>query len=111
MTTTSARRSPPAWRAGALWLAGLPAVPRLIGFRRRHPWLYTARTQVVTLTNCQLVYHATHEAHRLSVALNVAGCEVNFDVNNRTTGRCGGAGADPNGRHLIVPPHGWAIVG
>ena len=84
----------------------------LVSVRRQHPWLYTARTQVVTLTNCQLVYHATHEAHRLSVALNVAGSEANLDVDD--AGRrvlAGGAGAHMNGRHLIVPPHGWAIVG
>lgn len=47
----------------------------LVGLRRRHPWLVTARTRAVQLTNQRYVYEAVEQAGpgRLTVTLDVAG--------------------------------------
>ena len=44
----------------------------LIGLRRRHPWLTTARTETLDLTNTRIVYrvHARDGQHRLDVELD-----------------------------------------
>ncbi len=43
----------------------------LIGLRRRHPWLHTARTSPLQLTNTQYVYQTRSGDDALLVALNV----------------------------------------
>ena len=45
----------------------------LIGLRRRHPWLTTARTETRELTNTRLVYrvHSRDGQHHLDVELDV----------------------------------------
>lgn len=46
---------------------------QLIGVRRRHPWLATARTRDVELTNERYVYEAYDDTHQLRVTLDLAG--------------------------------------
>ena len=83
----------------------------LISLRRQHPWLHAARTQVITLTNRQLVYDSTHEADRLTIALNVGDSEYRHDVDDGSRRvLAGGAGAHMDGSRLVVPPHSWAII-
>jgi cyclomaltodextrinase len=43
----------------------------LIGVRRRHSWLHSARTEVLHLANEQFVYRVSDGEHRLLVALNL----------------------------------------
>ena len=43
----------------------------LIGMRRRHPWLHTARTSPLQLANRQYVYQTRNGPDALVVALNI----------------------------------------
>ena len=43
----------------------------LIGLRRRHPWLHTARTSASKVTNTQYVYQTRCDSDALLVALNI----------------------------------------
>jgi cyclomaltodextrinase len=52
----------------------------LIGLRRRHDWLHTARVEDVHLANEQYVYAVSDGTHRLLVALNVGMEAVKLDV-------------------------------
>ena len=45
----------------------------LIGLRRRHPWLVSARTDVVELTNARYVYRSRGDGGELTVELDVIG--------------------------------------
>jgi cyclomaltodextrinase len=67
----------PAFPAGPGELSelGLPTYrlhQELIGLRRRHRWLHTARTMTLHLANEQLVYETAADGRRLVVALSVA---------------------------------------
>lgn len=57
----------------------------LIGLRRRHPWLTTARTETLELTNTRLVYrvHARDGQHRLDVELDVTAPAVTVRDDDR----------------------------
>ena len=83
----------------------------LISFRRQHSWLHTARTQVVALTNQQLVYDTTGGAHCLTVALNLAESEVSYNLEGMERRIIAGvASANLDCGRLTLPPHGWAIA-
>ena len=67
-----ARRSPP--RPTALPTTGWPTYrlhQTLIGLRRRNPWLHTARTRTIHLTNRQMTLEARNGADHLLIALNL----------------------------------------
>ncbi len=77
---------------------------RLIGLRRRHPWLHTARSRVVALTNTSLVFEVSGGHDRLTVALNIDDSPLQVD---------GAADAELVEGRLHggeVPPHGWAVL-
>ena len=80
----------------------------LIGLRRRHPWLHTATSRPLTLTNTGYVIEVTDGSHRLVVALNLGDetLPVDTDAGQRLAGS---ATARPGG--FTVPPHGWAVFG
>ena len=80
----------------------------LIGLRRRHPWLHTATSRPLTLTNTGYVIEVTDGSHRLVVALNLGDetLPVDTDAAQRLAGS---ATARPGG--FTVPPHGWAVFG
>jgi len=80
----------------------------LIGLRRRHPWLHTATSRPLTLTNTGYVYEVTDGIHRLVVALNLSDepLPVSADGAERLAGL-----ADAGSTGVTVPPHGWAIFG
>jgi cyclomaltodextrinase len=89
----------------------------LIGLRRRHPWLHTARTQVLELAGQQFVYAAASAGEqRLVVALNLADTAAHHPAG--LIGPAGPAGrilagspdAELDSDQLTVPAHGWAIV-
>jgi cyclomaltodextrinase len=83
---------------------------RLIGLRRRHPWLVRARSTFTTLTNTAAAYTVGDGEHALAVALNLAGgpAEVALRAGRRWT-VAEGTGRVAGDR-VTLPGHGWAIV-
>ena len=100
---------------GDLSPLGLPTFrlhQELIGLRRRHRWLHTARTTTLHLTNEQLVYEAVGGGERLVVALSVADGPVEVPAPHVGTLLAGSAdvlGAATDGGRLRLPPHAWAV--
>ncbi|WP_242419467.1 DUF3459 domain-containing protein, partial [Frankia sp. CpI1-P] len=85
----------------------------LIGLRRRHPWLHTARTRPLHLTNEQLVYETSAEGQRLLVVLNLAGAPA--DCPAPDAGQLVAGHADlvqPGTAQALarLPPFGWAVL-
>lgn len=88
----------------------------LIGLRRRHPWLHTAKTSAVRLTNRHYIYRSEHGPDILLVALNVDDCaplqlslhEHGFAEGHIVAGSC----APPQEvvRHAEIEPNGWLIL-
>ena len=86
---------------------------RLIGFRRRHPWLVRARTAAEQLTTSALALRLRGAAagEQAVLLLNVGDTEFRFHVDAAglsvaETAEAGAAVTDP----LLVPPHSWAIL-
>jgi len=92
---------------------------RLIGFRRRHPWLVRARTEAAHLEPSALALRARGEraGEQVLLLLNVGDAELRFAVDTAglTVAETGigtgditraGAAIDP----LLVPPHSWTIL-
>ncbi len=87
----------------------------LIGLRRRHPWLHTAKTTALKLTNTQYIYRTTAGDGSLIVALNVDDAPFTVSLPDLGTPAgtvIAGSGAPP--QHEIaeteVAPHGWLII-
>jgi cyclomaltodextrinase len=86
----------------------------LIGMRRRHPWLHTARTHTVELANTHFFFAATYEEQRLLVALNLADAPVTRSVFYACDIVAGNAVCHHTGAaqtEITLSPHGWAILG
>jgi len=87
----------------------------LIGLRRRHAWLHTARTTPLRLANSQYVYRTGSGSDALVVALNVDDSPLHLSLSELGVGRgriAAGSGV-PNEDvidSLDVEPHGWVIV-
>ena len=87
----------------------------LIGLRRRHPWLYTARTTALVLTNTRYVYRTSSDAGSLVVALNLDDAPLRMSLSEFSLGSArllagSGAPAEDLVEALDVEPHGWAIL-
>jgi glycosidase len=82
----------------------------LIGLRRRHPWLYRARSRVNELHNTDLVLEAFHENDRLWVALNLADAPITRAI-AAPVAKLAGDGAVRKGAtsEITLEPHGWGI--
>ncbi|MDO0976499.1 alpha-amylase family glycosyl hydrolase [Mycolicibacterium frederiksbergense] len=83
----------------------------LIGLRRRNPWLHTATTEAVQLTNTGYVYRTSAGDRALVVALNIDDEPLSAQL--PAAGHVvAGSGAPPAERvqQLVVPAHGWVIV-
>jgi glycosidase len=87
----------------------------LIGLRRRHPWLHTARTSPLRLANTQYVYATRNGADVLLVALNVDDgplslslAELGFGAGQIVAGS--GARAESVVSEVEIEPHGWLII-
>ena len=86
----------------------------LIGMRRRHPWLHTARTRAVELGNAHFIYDASYEEHRLLVALNLADVPITRSLPHLGNILAGDAACHQAGSsqtQMTLSPHGWAILG
>jgi glycosidase len=76
---------PGSWDDGAAWM--LRHVQRLVGLRRRHPWLVTARTTTLELTNTRYVYRAEPGPGRQGAAGGSSCLVVELDLTgDRPTG-------------------------
>ena len=96
---------------GELSPLGLPTYAlhqELIGLRRRHRWLHTARTTTLHLANEQLAYEAVGDGQRLVVALSVD--EQPAEVPVKGAGRVLAGAADVAGGRVRLPAHGWAVL-
>ena len=85
----------------------------LIGLRRRHPWLHTARTSPVRLTNTQYVYATRTGADVLLVALNIDDAPLSLSLPELGFGAgqiVAGAPAQSVVGQTEVAPHGWLII-
>lgn len=87
----------------------------LIGLRRRHPWLHTAHTSPLHVTNRQYIYQTRNGAEALIVALNIDNTPLSVSLPECGFGKgeiLAGSGAPP--RHIVataeVEPHGWLII-
>ncbi|WP_018599836.1 alpha-amylase family protein [Mycobacterium sp. 155] len=87
----------------------------LIGLRRRHPWLHTATTAALKLTNTQYIYRSTAPEGTLIVALNVDDVALTVslpDLGVPSGTVIAGSGA-PSHTDIVtteVGPHGWLII-
>jgi glycosidase len=87
---------------------------RLIGFRRRHPWLARARTEAAQLAQTALALRMRGEraGEQALLLLNVGDTEFRFAVDTaglavaETADITEAGSSDP----LLVPPHGWTIL-
>jgi glycosidase len=86
---------------------------RLIGFRRRHPWLVRARTTSEQLENTALALRlrGENDGEQALLLLNTGDNEFRFTVDAAgltaaETAVAGAVPADP----LLVPPHSWTIL-
>ncbi|MEU0499123.1 alpha-amylase family protein [Mycobacterium sp. NPDC006124] len=87
----------------------------LIGLRRRHPWLYRARSSALHLTNGQYVYRTSSEEGTLVVALNVDDSPLRMSLTELGFGSgtvVAGSGVPPQDvvDSVDVEPHGWAVL-
>jgi glycosidase len=82
---------------------------RLIGFRRRHPWLVRARTAVEHLTNEAIAFRVGDE---ILVLLNIGDNSFRFpiDVAGFAVAETPDPGARPDDP-AEVPAHSWVILG
>ena len=85
---------------------------RLIGFRRRHPWLVRARTVTEHLENEAMALRVSADGGEILLLLNVGDEPRRFpvDAGSLTVAESAEPGVvSPN--PLEVPPHSWRILG
>ena len=87
----------------------------LIGLRRRHPWLHSARTSPLRLTNTQYVYETRNGSSVLLVALNVDDAPLSLSLPELGFGQgqiAAGSGAPPQSvvGEAEIEPNGWLII-
>jgi glycosidase len=110
---------------------GMPIFHRhqeLIALRRRHPWLVTAQTEVLHVTNPLLVYRSRDTGtldgtadggDAVVVLLSTDDEPVRWELpadvpvpgDGAATLLAGTGELADGGRTVVLPPHGWAIVG
>jgi cyclomaltodextrinase / maltogenic alpha-amylase / neopullulanase len=87
----------------------------LVGLRRRNPWLHTAQTTPLQVTNEQYVYRTSLGDDALVVVLNVAETALELSLNDvglnhgRVVAGSGLPSEDAVDR-VHVAPHGWCVV-
>jgi cyclomaltodextrinase len=81
----------------------------LIGVRRRHDWLHTARTRRVHLTNEQLGYEVADGDRRLLVCLNAADEPAGVPAPDAARVLAGAADLTQPGTALLAP-HAFAVL-
>ncbi|MEJ5946647.1 alpha-amylase family glycosyl hydrolase [Pseudokineococcus basanitobsidens] len=91
---------------------GLPVMAlhqELVGLRRRHRWLHTARPSVLQVENRRLVVASEGgPGERLLLALSLEDGPVTLEVPGATEVLAGEAHLD--GGSVRLGPHGWAVL-
>jgi cyclomaltodextrinase / maltogenic alpha-amylase / neopullulanase len=84
---------------------------RLIAFRRRHPWLASARTVTEHLVNEAMALRASAEGGDILLLMNLGDDPYRFpvDAGPLTVAETPEADAAPEDP-LLVPPHSWTIL-
>ncbi|GAC1401884.1 MAG: alpha-amylase family protein [Mycobacterium sp.] len=87
----------------------------LIGLRRRNPWLHTARTSPLTVTNTRYIYASRNGDDVLLVALNVDDAALSLSLSELGVGQgriVAGSGAPAPSivETTEIEPHGWLII-
>jgi glycosidase len=84
---------------------------RLIGFRRRHPWLVRARTTAEHLTNEAVALRSTADRKSVLLLLNISDDQYKFplDVGGLAVAETPDPGSQP-ADPLLVPPHSWTLL-
>jgi glycosidase len=85
----------------------LDAHRALIALRRRHPWLWRARTDVVEVTNMTLVLRTAVDAEAVIVALNIGDSPASLPVADARALAAGEATLRDS--RVELPPRGWAV--
>jgi glycosidase len=80
----------------------------LIGLRRRHPWLHTARTDVVHIANETLVLRTATGEGALITALSVAATERRMPAAGATDVLAGPGRLE--GAEIVLPAGGWMVA-
>ncbi|MEE6287156.1 alpha-amylase family protein [Georgenia sp. MJ173] len=81
----------------------------LLALRRRHPWLWDARPEILTTTNTELVYRvAGPSGESLVVALNIDEQPARLDVPAATAVAAGAGRLD--GAAVELDGFGWAVL-
>lgn len=86
---------------------------RLIGFRRRHPWLARARTVSDVLTSSAMALRSVGSSpgQQVLLLLNTGDTEYTFGVDAKGMTAAETPSPDPvPADPLTVPPHSWAIL-
>ncbi len=82
---------------------------RLIGLRRRHPWLVHARTSVLHVTNTTLALRSTPRGGGAGLVLLLSVDEQPQRFPDELAGEVVES-ATPAGDPLEVPPHSWRVL-
>lgn len=82
----------------------------LVALRRRNPWLHTARTEQLHLTNTQFAYRSSAEGGSLVVALNLDATPAGIPVDQVSRVDAGAAEIQQDGHLVVLPPNGWAVL-
>jgi cyclomaltodextrinase / maltogenic alpha-amylase / neopullulanase len=82
---------------------------RLIGFRRRHPWLHAAAVSALRLSNTFISYQSTNGTDRVLVALNVSDSTEVIEAPGTQRELIAAPGARVAAGKLTVPGHHWAV--
>ncbi|RWR23384.1 DUF3459 domain-containing protein [Microbacterium enclense] len=85
----------------------LAAHRALIALRRRHPWLWRARTDVVEVTNSTLVLRTGVDAEAVIVALNLADSPASLPAADARALSAGDATL--RDARAELPPRGWGV--
>lgn len=93
--------------------AGLPVMAlhqELVGVRRRHRWLHTARPEVLHVADRQLVVASTGTGagERLLLVLSLEDAPTTLPAPGATAVLAGEA--DVTADAVVLPPHGWAVL-
>ncbi len=85
----------------------LAAHRALIALRRRHPWLWRARTDVVEVTNSTLVLRTAVDAEAVIVALNLGDSPASLPAADARALSAGDATL--RDARAELPPRGWGV--
>jgi hypothetical protein len=81
----------------------------LIALRRRNPWLHSARSDVVHVSNTALVVRTATGSGAVVTALNLADEPVAVPAGGATSVLAGSASLAAG--RASLPAHGWAVLG